>query len=200
MHRGTRIFSLLLAGLFLASATLLAQRASVRGGPPTAGAAFVPAPGGYTGSTPVFPTFPEYPQFSSYGFRQIGPRPLDPSWIAPSYPPDPAPSSWWARPYPMGDAPQVGYNPDAGYPWDSVGALVLNTFPLKAQVILDGTCVGTADKLGPFQLPVGAYTLRVEAVGYQPSETVVKFDVPGVRQLDIKLKPSTVAANAAKRN
>jgi hypothetical protein len=99
----------------------------------------------------------------------------------------------------MSETPQVGYNPDAGYQWDSVGALLLTTFPLKAQVTLDGTCVGTADKLGPFQLPVGAYTLRVEAVGYQPSITVVSFDEPGVRELDIKLKPLT-AARAATRN
>jgi hypothetical protein len=100
----------------------------------------------------------------------------------------------------MGEVRQDGYNPNSGYEWDSVGALLLTTFPLKAQVTLDGTCVGTADKLGPFQLPVGAYTLRVEAVGYQPSETVVKFDEPGVRELDIKLKPLIAAARAATRN
>jgi len=199
MHRGTRILSLLLGGIFLTSPTLLAQRGIAHSAPATAGASFIAPPSGYTGMSPVFPAFPSYPQFSSYNFGQIRPQSADPSWIAPSYPPDPAPSYWWVRPYPMGEVPQVGYNPDAGYQWDSVGALVLNTFPLKAQVTLDGTCVGTADKLGPFQLPVGRYTLRVEAAGFQPTETVVKFDEPGVRELDIKLKP-LVAASAASRN
>jgi hypothetical protein len=71
---------------------------------------------------------------------------------------------------------------------------------MKAQVTLDGTSVGTADKLGPFQLPVGRYTLRIEAAGYQPSETVVKVDEPGVRELDIKLKPLPAVASAAARN
>jgi len=99
-----------------------------------------------------------------------------------------------------GESSQGGYNLGAGNQWDSVGALLLTTFPLKAQVTLDGTLVGSADKLGPFQMPVGAYRLRVEAAGYQPSETVVKFDAPGVRELDIKLKPLTASASAAKRN
>ena len=60
--------------------------------------------------------------------------------------------------------------------------------------------MGTADKLGPFQLPVGEHTLRVEAAGYGPSETVVKFDQPAVRELDIELRPLTAAAKAATRN
>jgi len=199
MHRGTRIVSLFLGGMLLTSPALLAQRGYVSSAPATGGSGFVPAPTGY-GALPVtFPSFPSYSQFG-FGFREIRSQTVDPSWIAPSYPPASAPNYWWVSPYPMGEVRQDGYNPDSGYEWDSVGALLLTTFPLKAQVTLDGTCVGTADKLGPFQLPVGAYTLRVEAVGYQPSETVVKFDVPGVRQLDIKLKPLKVAANAAKRN
>jgi hypothetical protein len=40
----------------------------------------------------------------------------------------------------------------------------------------------------------------VEAVGYQPSITVVRFDRPDVRELDIVLKPLIAAAKAARRN
>lgn len=199
MHRGTRIVSLLLGGMLLTSPTLLAQRGGVGSAAPTGGSGFVPAPSGLSAPPVMFPSFPSYPQFG-FGFREIRARSVDPSWTAPPYRPDPAPSYWWVRSYPTGDVPQVAYNPDSGYEWDSVGALLLNTFPLKAQVILDGTCVGTADKLGPFQLPVGAYTLRVEALGYQPSVTVVRFDEPGVRELDIKLKPLIATARAATRN
>jgi hypothetical protein len=100
----------------------------------------------------------------------------------------------------MGDAGSQGYYPNAGYEWSSVGALLLTTSPVKAQVTLDGASVGTADKLGPFQLPVGQYTLRVEAAGYQPYEMVVKFNEPGVRELDVKLKPLSTVARAAARN
>jgi hypothetical protein len=103
-------------------------------------------------------------------------------------------------PYSIEDPRQDGYNPNAGYEWDSVGTLLLTTFPANARVTLDGTCVGTADKLGPFQLPAGEHTLRVEAAGYEPSDTVVRFDKPGVQELDIELKPLTAAAKAATRN
>jgi hypothetical protein len=40
----------------------------------------------------------------------------------------------------------------------------------------------------------------VEAIGYQPSITVVRFDKPGVRELDIELKPLTAVVKAARRN
>jgi hypothetical protein len=201
MHRGARIFFLLLGGMLLVCQTLLAQRTYARAGPPSYSApALVSAPSANSLAFPSFPSFPSFPQFAAYGFREISAPSVDPSWIAPPYPPASSPNYWWVSAYPEGGGRQDGYNPEGGYDWNSVGALLLTTFPLKAQVTLDGNCVGTADRLGPFQLPVGAYTLRVEAVGYQPSITVVKFDQPGVRELAIKLKPLTAVSNAAKQN
>lgn len=97
------------------------------------------------------------------------------------------PNYWWVSPYPTGNVNQVGYNPSAGYDWDSITKLVLDTFPEKARVTLDGIYVGTADKLGPFQLPVGDHTLRVEAPGYEPSETVLRVQSPALEQLEVRL-------------
>ena len=75
---------------------------------------------------------------------------------------------------------------------------------MNARVTLNGTFVGTTDKLGPFQLPVGVHTLRVEASGYQPFLTVVKFDQPAVQELNIELKRlpavSVTATNAEPRS
>jgi hypothetical protein len=184
MNRDRRVLLLLLGGILLTSQTLLGQRGFLRAGPPAASARFVFGP--------------TLPQFGGYGFGEYGNLSLGYSWNAAPY--VAAPQYWWVSPYSIGDSRQDGYNPDAGYEWDSVGALLLTTFPVKAQVTLDGTCVGTADKLGPFQLPVGEYRLRVEAVGYQPSETVVRFDKPGVRELNIELKPLAATAKAARLN
>ena len=186
MNRDTRFLFLLLAGMFLTSQTLLAQRGFLRAGAPTTSPGFVYGPtlpliGGY-----------DYWGFGSPFFANFGSGAPYAITYAPKY--------WWVSPYSIEDPRQDGYNPDAGYEWDSVGTLLLTTFPMKAQVTLDGTCVGTADKLGPFQLPVGEHTLRVEAAGYEPSETVVRFDKPGVQELDIELKPLTAAAKAAMRN
>jgi hypothetical protein len=46
-----------------------------------------------------------------------------------------------------------------------------------------------ADYLGPIQLPIGEHTLRVEAVGYEPSETIISVEQPVLQQLEISLKP-----------
>jgi hypothetical protein len=102
-----------------------------------------------------------------------------------------APRDWWAGPYANQNPCPGGCNPNAGYDWESVGALVLNTNPPTARVTLDGIYAGTTDRLGPFQLPVGEHTLHVEAAGFQPSDIVVKFDEPGVQSLSVDLKHLT---------
>ena len=73
--------------------------------------------------------------------------------------------------------------------------MLLETYPKKARVVLDGLYVGTSDSLGPFQLPVGEHTLRVEAAGFEPSETVLKVEQPVLQQLEVRLKaaPSSVS-------
>jgi hypothetical protein len=110
-----------------------------------------------------------------------------------------APNYWWVSPYPSENPCQAGCNPNAGYEWDSVGTLILETNPPKARVSLDGIFAGTADKLGPFQLPVGEHTLHIEAAGFEPSDLIVKFDQPGVQTLNIELKRVTATAKPAPR-
>jgi PEGA domain len=108
------------------------------------------------------------------------------------------PNYWWTGRYPTADPRQAGYNPSAGYKWEDVTTLILATSPKKALVILDGSPIGSADDLGPIQLPVGDHTLRVEAPGFQPSETVMKVQTPSLQRLQISLKASgpNVAAMA----
>jgi PEGA domain-containing protein len=96
-------------------------------------------------------------------------------------------SHWWAGPNGSSDPRQAGYNPSGGYPWESVATVILSTFPQKARIILDGVFVGTTNRLGPFELPVGEHTLKVESPGYEPSETVLKVEEPVVQQLDVRL-------------
>lgn len=96
------------------------------------------------------------------------------------------PHGWWTG-YGSADPRGPAYNPDAGYAWESVTTLLLETLPAKARVTLDGIFVGLSDSLGPFQLPSGQHTLRVEAVGYEPSETVLKVEQPALQQLSVKL-------------
>lgn len=96
---------------------------------------------------------------------------------------------WWTGPNGATDGRGVGYNPNAGYAWDTVSTLLLDTNPPKARVTLDGIYVGTTDSLGPFQLPVGNHTLRIEAAGFEPSETVLKVVEPILRQLQVTLTP-----------
>jgi len=112
---------------------------------------------------------------------------------------DVPPYGWWASPYPSENPCQAGCNPNAGYEWDSVGALILDTNPPDARVTLDGIYAGTTDKLGPFQLPVGEHTLHIEAPGFEPSDIIVKFDQPGVQSLNVKLKRLTATAKPAPR-
>lgn len=101
---------------------------------------------------------------------------------------------WWAGPNANDDPRQAGYNPSAGYPWDSVTTLLLSTTPSRARVILDGSDVGPARDLGPIQLPLGDHTLRVTARGYKPSTTVLKVEQAIVQKLDVRLTPIKVAA------
>jgi len=109
------------------------------------------------------------------------------------------PNYWWVSPYPIADPRQDGYNPASGYEWSSVGALILNTTPPQARVTLNGIYASTADKLGPFQLPVGAYTFHIEATGYQPVDVVVRFEKPGVQSLDLVLKRLSTPTKPAPR-
>jgi hypothetical protein len=80
-----------------------------------------------------------------------------------------------------------------------VGALILDTNPPDARVSLDGVYVGTTDKLGPFQLPMGEHTLHIEAPGFEPSDVIVRFDKPGVQSLNVELKRLTASAKPAPR-
>ncbi len=117
-----------------------------------------------------------------------------------SSPLDVPPYGWWASPYPSENPCQAGCNLNAGYEWGTVGALILETNPPQARVTLDGIYAGTTDKLGPFQLPIGEYTLHIEAVGYEPTDVVVRFDEPVTQSLNIALKRLTATAKPAPRH
>ena len=176
MSRALRVTLLLVLGTTLASEALFAQRGVVGVSTARATVYFNPYFGGFGG----------------YGFAPYGyPAFAGPSTYAPNY--------WWVSPYPIGDLRQDGYNPSAGYEWDSVGTLILITFPAKARVKVDGIFVGTADNLGPFQFPVGEHTLRVEAAGYETAETIVRFEQPGVQEVEVQLKPLSVTAKPGPR-
>ena len=181
MSRSSCIFVLLALALLLASAPTFAQRVTA-GAPARVSASYRSAP--------------FYRGFSGYGGYGFGGYPFYPAWTAPL---SVAPNYWWVSPYPLADPRQDGYNPSAGYEWDSVGTLILNTNPPQARVTLDGIYAGTTDKLGPFQLPVGEHTLHIEAPGYEPTDVVVKFDKPGVQTLDLGLKRLTASAKPAPR-
>lgn len=107
------------------------------------------------------------------------------------------PNHWWTGYYNDVDPRGIGYNPSAGYDWSSVTTLLLKTFPAKARVTLDGIYVGTMDLLGPFQLPLGEHTLRIEAAGYLPSETVLKVEKAVVQQMSVRLSAIAHAAKTA---
>ena len=104
------------------------------------------------------------------------------------------PKHWWVERYPSADPRQAGYNPNSGYAREEVTTLLLSTYPVKARVVLDGIFVGTTDALGPMQLPVGMHTLRVEAAGFEPSDTVLNVEEPAMQQLEVRLKPNNTAA------
>jgi len=143
-----------------------------------------PATGGVGFAPFVQPYY--YPTFSWFGAY------ASPFLYLPTPPPAHSylPNYWWLGGYPSEDPRQEGYNPQAGYPADTVTTLLLVTFPAKARVTLDGVFVGTSDFLGPIQLPVGEHSLRVEAAGYEPSEKVLKVEHPDLQQLEVRLKPS----------
>jgi PEGA domain len=132
--------------------------------------------------------------YPGYGYGYSSPFVSVPS-LSPPYPY--MPKYWWTGPYSTEDPRQSGYNPSAGYSWDSVTTLFVSTSPLKANVTLDGNPIGSADDLGPIQLPMGEHTLRVEAPGYEPSETVMKVQTTSVQRLQINLKSSGPAVAAA---
>jgi PEGA domain len=175
------------AGKFLSLATagclvLIGSLASVpawgrqwRGGSAHASGAF--SRGYYASSYPSY-------QYVNYGY-DYG---YNPSYSTPVAPQSYMPNYWWVSPYPLADPRQAGYNPNGGYPLSEVTTLVLTAYPAKSQVTLDGIMVGTADELGPIELPMGEHTLRVSLPGYQPSETVLKVETPTLQQLAVNLK------------
>lgn len=138
---------------------------------------YYPGAFGYGGYYPGFGYNDFFPGFGGAGFY--------PSYTSPLEVPPPG---WWASPYPSQNPCQAGCNPNAGYEWESVGTLILNTNPPTARISLDGIPAGTTDKLGPFQLPVGEHTLHVDALGFESADVVVKFEQPGVQTLNVELK------------
>jgi hypothetical protein len=150
----------------LAGIPLFAQHKGGSGGGGAHGAARSYAPGGYGRGGGG------YGGYGGYGFG---------GFTSPSYPLE-GRSNYSENPC------QAGCNPNAGYEWDSVGTLILDTNPPEARVTLDGIYAGTTEKLGPFQLPVGEHTLHIEAAGFEPSDVVIKFDQPGVQSLNVHLK------------
>jgi PEGA domain len=132
-----------------------------------------------------------YPSYG-YGYGYSSPFLIPPS--TPVAPRPYMPNGWWASPYPSEDPRQAGYNPRAGYRWEDVTTLILGTSPQKAEITLDGSPIGSATDLGPIQLPLGDHTLRVEAEGYEPSETVLSVKAASVRRLQITLKAAATAS------
>jgi len=171
--------------LLLACPQVFAQRGG-RGGGGRSSYSYHAAPayrggGGYGG-------WGGYPAF---GFSGVYPSSASPLDVPPKY--------WWVSPYPSENPCQAACNPNAGYEWDSVGTLILDTNPPRARVTLDGIYAGTTDKLGPFQLPVGEHTLHIEAPGFESTDIIVKFDQPGVQNLNVEMKRLTALAKPAPR-
>ncbi|MGD0225262.1 MAG: PEGA domain-containing protein [Terriglobia bacterium] len=152
----------------------------------------VPAVAQHRGSVRAYtsngaaPVYGRAGSYGGYGFYPLSSPPLE---VPPNY----------GRVGPDENPCQSGCNPNAGYEWDSVGTLILDTNPPNARVTLDGIPAGTTDRLGPFQLPVGEHTLHIEAAGFEPSDIVVKFDRPGVQSLNVELKLLEVSAKPAPR-
>jgi hypothetical protein len=185
MSSSSRTILCLTLMLLLACVPVFAQR----GGSGTAGHAYSSRGGGYGyGGGGSYGGWYGYPAFGGNGLYGSSTSPLD---VPPRY--------WWVSPYPSENPCQAGCNPNAGYEWDSVGTLILDTNPPKARVTLDGIYAGTTDKLGPFQLPVGEHTLHIEAVGFEPTDIIVKFDQPGVQTLNVELKRLMASAKPAPR-
>lgn len=181
MSRANRWF--IHAGLLLG---LSASAALVFAAGPARPAGHGPAARAGLGPVARFDRGPGY----GYGFGYY-----TPFLIPPSAPPAVSylPKYWWTGYYDTEDPRQAGYNPNAGYRWEDVTTLILGTFPKKAEVTLDGSPIGSACDLGPIQLPPGDHTLRVEAPGFEPSETVLKAEASSVRRLQINLKATAAA-------
>lgn len=138
--------------------------------------------GGFSVHPFVVPPFVVPPfTWSGYGVGFLG---------APQLPPPRPymPKYWWVSPYSIADPRQSGYNPAAGYRWEDVTTVILHTYPKQADVILDGNAIGSSDDMGPIQLPFGVHTLRVEAPGYEPSETVMRVETRSFQRLQVNLK------------
>jgi hypothetical protein len=160
--------------------------AGEKGGFGSASAA--PAVSGPNYVTPYF--FPAFGGFGGFGFYGGYYSPfIDFSSMHSTHPY--LPKYWWSERYPSADPRQAGYNPNAGYPKEEVTTLLLVTYPVKTRVILDGLFIGTSDNLGPIQLPLGMHTLRVEALGFEPSHTVMNIEEPTLQQLEVRLNPKS---------
>jgi hypothetical protein len=193
MRRLLRTSGLMLAaiGVSLALAAATA-RAGEKGGFGSASPARVSSGPSYV--TPYF--FPSFGGFGGYGFYGGYYSPfIDFSTMHSTHPY--LPKYWWAERYPSADPRQAGYNPNSGYPREEVTTLLLVTYPVKTRVILDGIFVGTSDNLGPIQLPLGMHTLRVEALGFEPSQTVMNIEEPTLQQLEVRLSPKARATTEA---
>ncbi len=138
--------------------------------------------------TIFFPSFFGYGGFGYGGYSGFYSPLYSGQYVGSHYPY--MPNYWWTSAYPTADPRQEGYNPRAGYPWNSVTTLILETIPAKSRITLDGVFVGTSDTLAPFQLPMGEHTLRVEAAGYEPSEIALKVEEPVLQQLEVRLNPA----------
>lgn len=178
-----------LVGIFWASAVAVAWSACMaplwagEGGKPFISGRPARTPSsGYSWGGFVQPYF--YP--SSWGFGGFYSPFVNIPMLPPAYPY--LPNYWWVSPYPTADPRQAGYNPASGYARDSVTTLILTTEPAKSRIILDGIFIGTSDYLGPTQLPLGEHVLRIEAPGFEPSETVLNIEQPVLQQLTVRLK------------
>ena len=192
MSRSLRTSSLVFAticALWVGTAT-----ASEKGG--FASASPAAAPNGPNYVTPYF--FPSVGGFGGFGFYGGYYSPfIDFSSMHTTNPY--LPEYWWVERYPTADPRQSGYNPNSGYSREEVTTLLLVTYPVKTRVILDGLFIGTSDNLGPIQLPLGMHTLRVEALGFEPSQTVMNIEDPTLQQLEVRLNPrARVAAEPQK--
>jgi hypothetical protein len=181
MSQNSRTIACLSLMFLLACSPVFAQRRG--GGGPVYSAA---SPGYGRGGS-----YGGYGSYNGFGGQGIYPSSSSPLDVPARY--------WWVSPYRSESPCQSGCNLNAGYEWESVGALILETNPPKARVTLDGIYAGTSDQLGPFQLPVGEHTLHIEAPGFEPSDIIVRFDQPGVQNLNVELKRLTASAKPAPR-
>jgi len=180
----------LVAICVLVVAFAVTARAAERGG--FSQAAPAPRASSQRSVTPYF--FPSFGGFGGFGFYGGYYSPfIDFSTMHSTNPY--LPKHWWVERYPSADPRQSGYNPNSGYAREEVTTLILSTNPVKTRVILDGIFIGASDSLGPLQLPLGMHTLRIEAAGFEPSQTVLNVEEPAMQQLEVRLKPLASAAS-----